>query len=75
MHGVMPELEADARLSLKWPRWYPPTAEDRQRDAQTLSTLLGARMISQPSAVAAIADSYDIEDVPAELERIARKPA
>jgi hypothetical protein len=75
MHGVMPELEADARLSLKWPRWYPPTAEDRQRDAQTLSTLLGARMISQPSAVAAIADTYDIEDVPAELERIARKPA
>ncbi len=75
MDGVMPEMEADARLSLKWPRWYPPTAEDRQRDAQTLSTLLAARMISQRSAVAAIADSYDIEDVPAELERIAREPA
>ena len=73
--GVMPELEADARLSLKWPRWYPPTSEDRQRDAQTLSTLLAAGMISQPSAVAAIADSYDIEDVPAELGRIAGEPA
>jgi hypothetical protein len=33
-----PALDPAARLSLKWPRWYPPTADDRQKDAQTLST-------------------------------------
>jgi hypothetical protein len=64
-------LDPSVRLSLKWPRWYPPTAEDRQRDAQTLSTLAAAGQISCETAVKSIADTYDIEDVPAELARIA----
>ncbi len=65
--GAMDPL---ARLSLKWPRWYPTTADDRQKDAQTLSTLATAGQISRETAVKAIADTYDIEDVPAELSRI-----
>jgi hypothetical protein len=60
-----------ARLSLKWPHWYPTTADDRQKDAQTLSTLAGAGQISRETAIKAIADTYDIEDIPAELARIA----
>ena len=63
-------MEPLTRLSLKWPRWYPATADDRQKDAQTLSTLASAGQISRETAVKAIADIYDIEDVPAELSRI-----
>ena len=63
-------LDPTARLSLKWPRWYPSTAEDRQRDAQTLATLIASGQISRETAVKSIADTYDIEDVPAELARI-----
>jgi hypothetical protein len=64
-------MDSVARLSLNWPRWYPTTADDRQKDAQTLSTLANAGQISRESAVKAIADTFDIEDVPAELARIA----
>ena len=72
----IPALDPGARLTLKWPRWYPPTAEDRQRDAQTLATLAASGQISRETAVKSIADIYDIEDVPAELARISnsRKP-
>ena len=72
----IPALDPAARLTLKWPRWYPPNAEDRQKDAQTLSTLAAAGQISKETAVKSIADVYDIEDVPAELARISasRKP-
>jgi hypothetical protein len=64
-------LDPAARLSLKWPRWYAPSSDDRQKDAQTLSTLVAAGLISRESAMKSIADSYDIEDVPAEFARIA----
>jgi hypothetical protein len=68
-----PRLDASARLSLQWPRWYPSIADDRQKDAQTLSTLAAAGHISRRTAVSAIADTYDIEDIPAELARIAQE--
>jgi hypothetical protein len=64
-------LDRSARLSLRWPDWYPASADDRQREAQTLSTLARSGQISRRTAVQAIADSYDIEDVEAELARIA----
>jgi hypothetical protein len=63
-------LDPNARLSLKWPRWYAPTADDRQKDAQTLSTLAAAGQISRETAVKSIADTYDIADVADELTRI-----
>jgi hypothetical protein len=67
MERDVPALDASARLSIKWPRWYPPTADDRQKDAQTLTTLVTAGLISRATAVKAIADTFDIEDVPGEL--------
>ena len=63
-------LDPSARLSLRWPRWVPQSADDRQKDAQTLSTLAEAGQISRETAVKSIADTYDIEDVSAELKRI-----
>jgi hypothetical protein len=63
-------LDPAARLALKWPRWYPPSADDRQKDAQTLATLASSGQISRETAVKSIADTYDIEDIPAEIARI-----
>lgn len=69
-HPVGP-LSMTAPLSLKWPHWYAPTASDRQADATTLKTLGEAGHLSRETAVKAIAPDYDIEDIPAELARIA----
>jgi Phage portal protein, SPP1 Gp6-like len=71
MDRDVPALDTSARLSIKWPRWYPPTADDRQKDAQTLTTLVTAGLISRETAVKAIADTFDIEDVSGELVSIA----
>jgi hypothetical protein len=70
MEKEIPALDVSARLSIKWPRWYPPTADDRQKDAQTLTTLVTAGLMSRETAVKAIADTFDIEDVPGELTGI-----
>lgn len=67
-----PSLDPGAPLNLQWPRWHTASADDRYKDALTLSTLAGAGQISRETAVNAIADSYDIEDTAAELRRIAR---
>ncbi len=66
----LPKLDSAVPLSLIWPRWYPATAEDRQHDAHTLATLTAAGMLSNETALKSLADTYDIEDVPAELARI-----
>jgi hypothetical protein len=71
MGDAVAPMDPRARLTLNWPRWYAPTAEDRQRDALTLSTLAQSGQISRETAVKSIADTYHIEDVPAELARIA----
>lgn len=63
-------LDQTTKLSLIWPRWYSPSADDRQKDAQTLATLAASGYVSRETAVKAIAKTYDIEDVPAELARI-----
>ena len=68
-------LAAGARISLRWPRWYPPDAEDRARDAGTLKTLIESGQLSRETAVKSIADVYDVEDVAAELAQIAKERA
>jgi hypothetical protein len=60
----------DAPLSLKWPRWYAPTSQDRQADAVTLKTLCDAGLLSHETATKTLAGDYDLEDLPAELARI-----
>jgi hypothetical protein len=54
-------LDPSAPLSLKWPRWYPTTADDRQKDVQSLTSLVTAGCISRATALKAIAACYDIE--------------
>jgi hypothetical protein len=57
-------------LSLAWPRWYAPTAQDRQTEAQTLQVLTQAALMSRDTATRILADTYDIADVPAERAAI-----
>jgi hypothetical protein len=57
-------------LTLKWPRWYAPTATDRQANANTLKTHIDSGVMSEQTATTSIADDYDIEDVDAERKQI-----
>ena len=68
---ALPRMDPASPLSLKWPRWYPASAADRQLDATTLATLVNAGHISRATAVKALADTYDIDNVTAELAQIA----
>ena len=63
------DLDEDG-LSLRWCAWYPPTYEDRQYEAQALQLNLASGAMSRESAVAALAPTYDIEDVDSELQAI-----
>lgn len=63
-------LDQNTRLSLNWPRWYAQSAQDREADARTLSTLVGEGQLSRETALKSIADTYNIDDLEAELARI-----
>lgn len=67
-------LSQDKPLSLRWPAWYAPTYADKQSQAETLSTARGAGVLSQETAVKAIATDYDIEDVKKEITAINGDP-
>jgi hypothetical protein len=69
--GQMRPTDPTIPLSLKWPRWYHSSATDRQLDATTLSTLMKAGLISRASAIRAVADTYDIDNIVAEMAQSA----
>lgn len=66
-------LDVNAQISLTWPRWFAQTAQDREADARTLQTLSSSGQISRETALKSIADTYDIEDIGAEISRINRE--
>ncbi|MCB8881693.1 phage portal protein [Acidisoma cellulosilytica] len=68
------DLGADG-LSLAWPRWYAPTAEDRRSEATTLGSLVNSGLMSHQTAVSVLAQTYDIEDIDAEMSLIAAEKA
>lgn len=57
-------------LALKWPAWFSPTAEDKQAQASTLTTLVNGSLISRETALGDLAAAYDVEDQKAEQARI-----
>jgi hypothetical protein len=63
-------LNVNARLSLRWPDWYPDDALDGQRKAETLISLVGAAQMSRETALRILASDYDIEDVAGEIAKI-----
>ena len=73
--AVLGRLNPDAMLSLNWPEWYPNDSLDRQRDAATMVSLVGAGELSRETALRILAPSYGITDVMAELNRISKDKA
>jgi hypothetical protein len=63
-------LNDAARLNLRWPRWYPLSADDRMKEAQAYSMLAGAGQISRKTAVKSLADATGVADIEAELDDI-----
>lgn len=70
----IPAMSDKKDISLKWPAWYAPTYADKSTQATTLDVLRSGGLISQETAVGSLADTYDIEDVKAELTRIKSDP-
>ncbi len=67
---VLPLMDADAQINLRWPDWYPVDSLDRQRAAETLNSLVAAKQISRETAMHVLGPMYGIEDGIAELARI-----
>jgi hypothetical protein len=70
MGKTLPALDPTQRLNLRWPRWYPLSADDRLKEAQAVATLTNAGQLSRETAVKTIAASHSIADVEAELNAI-----
>jgi len=70
MGEIMPALDATQRLTLRWPRWYPLSADDRLKEAQAVATLTNAGQLSQASGVKILAAANGIADVQNELNAI-----
>ena len=68
------KMSQEEDISLRWPKWYPPTYADNATQATTLNELRGGGLISQETAIKSIADTYDIEDVTKELAAIKSDP-
>ncbi len=63
-------LDTAQRISLRWPRWYPLSADDRLKEAQAVATLTNAGQLSRETAVKSLAADRSIVDVGAELDAI-----
>ncbi len=68
--SVMPLFDPHIQITLRWPRWYPASADDRLKEAQAIATLANAGQISQETAVKTLGHQMAITDVEAELARI-----
>ena len=70
MGQAVAPADPKTRLSLRWPRWYALSADDRLKEAQAIATLVGAGQISNETAVKSVAMNNAITDIGAELRRI-----
>jgi hypothetical protein len=68
--AAIAKIKDDTKLSLIWPRWFAPTSDDRQADANAISVLKAANVLTTKTAVRAIAADYDIEDITAECSEL-----
>ena len=63
-------LDVTQRVRLRWPRWYPLSADDRLKEAQAVATLVNAGQLSRETGLKVVAASHGISDVEAELNAI-----
>ncbi|MFI4981996.1 MAG: hypothetical protein ACHQIO_16745, partial [Nevskiales bacterium] len=69
--GPMAPIPDKVKVSLRWPPWFALTGEDMVQQANGLVTLRVGGLISRETGVKIAGETLDIEDVPAELARIA----
>jgi hypothetical protein len=75
MGDVVAPMDTAARITLRWPRWYPLSADDRLKEAQAVATLVNAGQLSREAGVKVTAAATGLEDVAAELEAIDQESA
>ena len=63
-------LDMTQRIRLRWPRWYPLSADDRLKEAQAVAALANAGQISREAGVKIMATANGISDIQAELDAI-----
>jgi hypothetical protein len=63
-------LDVARRVRLRWPRWYPLSADDRLKEAQAVATLVNAGQLSKETGVKVVAAAHGIADVEAESNAI-----
>jgi hypothetical protein len=63
-------LDVTQRLRLRWPRWYPLSADDRLKEAQAVATLANAGQMSKATGVKIVAAANGVADIEAELDAI-----
>jgi hypothetical protein len=68
--GEKVKLNPKGPVSLKWGAWFPATENDRQQQAAALQMHRETGNLSRETAVHALAQNYEIEDVTAELTLI-----
>jgi len=67
--GTLPKADK-AKIALKWPPWYAPTAADHASQATAIKTYRDAGVVSRRTAIKQIQHDFDVEDVDAELKEI-----
>jgi hypothetical protein len=70
MGNIMPPLDPGVKISLRWPRWYPLSADDRLKEAQAVATLTNAGQLARETGVKMTAAATGVENVSAELDAI-----
>jgi hypothetical protein len=75
MGEVVAPMDTATRISLRWPRWYPLSADDRLKEAQAVATLANAGQLSREAGVKVTAAATGVEDVAAELDAIDQESA
>jgi len=70
MGNIVPPMDMGAKFSLRWPRWYPLSADDRLKEAQAVAALTNAGQLARETGVKMTAAATGVEDVVAELDAI-----
>jgi hypothetical protein len=70
MGNIVAPMDPGARISLRWPRWYPLSADDRLKEAQAVAALANAGQLARETGVKMMAAATGVEDVSAELDAI-----
>jgi len=63
-------MDPKTKISLRWPRWYPLSADDRLKEAQAVAALTNAGQLARETGVKMTAAATGVEDVAAELDAI-----